>query len=526
MNDLLPVLIVGAGPTGLMAACELARRGIAFRIIDKNTDRVLTSNAAWIQAGTMELLGTLGLAESFLKVGHPCHAINLYIGGEPLTQISFNGINSTYPFILMLPQSETERLLIEYMKTFNQHVEYSTELIDLQQNDDVILATVKLANGTIETIMCQYLLGCDGANSTVRTRCGIFFPGEDLTEQFVVADAQIDSYMAKDEVHVFVDKETVFIASPLSGNQYRIIANLHLTYPRKFFTEREVIEIAQERAHGAYYVKNASWISPFWIHGKIAKIMRKHSIFLLGDAAHTHSPVGGQGMNTGMQDACNLAWKLALVINGKAKSRLLDSYQAERQPIVQEVVNQTEDFTKMILFDKTTLAKLRKFSKAIQQDTTLSQAIATQIAQIHIQYKDSPIIEYGTREHSPKPGERAPNVFISSSEHLFDYFQNPLHNVLLFMGTSVLSESNQKAIRLFQQSLSPYSDLIKLHIIALSALDNVDATIIDRDGIIHKKYAVEKPALFIVRPDQVISYYTDQLDPSSLNVFFENFYAT
>jgi 2-polyprenyl-6-methoxyphenol hydroxylase-like FAD-dependent oxidoreductase len=526
MSSHLPVLIVGAGPTGLMMACELARHGIAFRIIDKKSERSLTSNATWIQTRTIELLDQAGLAPRFLKVGHPCNAINLYIEGKPLVTIPLNGIDSTYPFILMLPQSETERLLIERLEELKHPVEWSSELIDIKQEGRTVISTVRLPKGKMETITSDWLIACDGANSTVREKCRIFFPGEDLTEQFVVADAHINSFTSKDEIHLFFDQGTLFAASPLGGKKYRIAANLHLDYPRQTFYEQEVIELVQERGHGAYYVTNVSWISPFWIHGKIAEQMRQQSIFLMGDAAHIHSPLGGQGMNTGLQDAYNLAWKLALIIKGKAKSILLDSYQAERHPVVREIVNQTEKFTKMALFDKSFLTNLRKISHQILQgEEEFIKETCAMISQVGIRYQDSPVINYEEciKSISPRQGDRAPDVVIDQSTRLYDYLRNPFHNILLFTGSSEknLVLSHIKQLQEWLNQLHP--DLIKTHVVTNEKLNDIDNIIYDPDDVIHKCYQINKPVLLIIRPDNYIAYCSEKFEYIFIERFFQQY---
>ena len=422
MDNHVPVLIVGAGPTGLMMACELARRSIPFRLFDKKSERTLSSNATWIQTRTIEIFDQMGIVDRFLKAGHTCDAINLYIEGKQITKIPLNTIDSIYPFILMLPQSETEKIMNDYLNELHIQVERSLELVDIKIDKNTILSTIKHPDGHTETVTSDWLVACDGANSMIREKCGLHFPGEDLTEQFIVADASIDfSFMPKNEIHFFFDQGTIFAAFPLGSNKYRIAANLHLDYTRKIFTEREIIEIVQERAHGQYYVTNVAWISSFWIHGKLAEHMRHGPVFLAGDAAHLLSPAGGQGMNTGLQDAHNLAWKLALVIQGHANPSLLDSYELERYPIVKASVDQNEYFTKIALYDDTFLTKVNQFSQELSHDQiALSKKIGDSLTQIDIKYEHSPVIDYeeNAKDKSPTVGERAPDVVINETNHV------------------------------------------------------------------------------------------------------------
>src|SRR5579885_81469 len=453
MNNYLPVLIVGAGPTGLMAACELARHGIPFRIIDKKAEPTLASNASWIQTRTIELFDLAGLSSRFLRISQNCKAINLYSRGEQIVKIPLDLIKSTYPFVTMLPQSDTENLLISRLSEFGKQVERELELVDIQQQDNKVVSTIKRPNGRQEEIISHWLIACDGANSTVRNKCKIYFPGEDLREQFIVADAEIDSLTSKNEIHMFFDQNTVFFAFPLGGNRYRISANLNMRYPRKIFSEVEIIELAQERAHGAYYVKKVAWISPFWIHSKVVSNLRDGSIFLAGDAAHTLSPASGQGMNTGLQDAINLAWKLALVINGKAVPSLLDTYQEERHPVISDVVDLNEKYTKFALFDNDSQKKLLKFSKQLAHDDgKVSDKIASYITQINICYRHSSIVDFTGKinANGPQQGERAPDVNITRSKRLYDFLRNTKHNVMIFAGLNGMKNISETVFQLMQ----------------------------------------------------------------------------
>lgn len=526
MNDRLPVLIVGAGPTGLLTACGLAYHGISFRIIDKNANRTLTSNATWIQPRTIELLDTLEIANPFVKLGHHCNAIHLHAKGKLSTHIPLNHIDSTFPFVVMLPQSETEKLLTEHLLKFNVHVERPLELIDVKQDLNYVTSTVHHQDGQMETIISDWLIACDGANSTVREKSQIYFTGADLPEQFMVADAQMDSFMSHNEIHMFLDKKTMFAAFPLGSNKYRIMANLDQSHPRKLFIEKEVREIVNERTHGTYNVHSISWIYPFWIHSKIVEQMRHGSIFLAGDAAHIHSPAGGQGMNSGLQDAYNLAWKLALVIKDKAKPSLLDSYQNERHPVMSHIVNQTEYLTKMALFDKNFLIRLKKFfSGTPQKKLDIINKMAMQITQLHIQYCNSPIIKYNNKKITKKlkPGMRALDVYLNKTLRLYNYLHNTQHNILFFTGMTLEKNTLSKLRKIERHLNKAYPDLIKIHIISIELLDNIANCIHDKDALIHKKYHVKYPTIYIVRPDNFIAYYSKKLDPASIDEFLQRY---
>lgn len=521
MDDHLPVLIVGAGPTGLMMGCELARRKIPFRIIERKRERTLSSNATWIQTRTLEIFNQMGIVDRFIRLGHPCDAINLYIDGKLVTQLSLKYIDSIYQYILMLPQSETERILEEYLNELDNQVERGVELIDIKLSSNHTTSTIQHADGQKETITSNWLIACDGANSIVRDKCGLHFAGEDLSEQFVVADATINfSHLAKDEIHLFFDPGTVFAAFPLGSGKYRLAVNLHLDYPRKLFTEREVIEIVQERAHGNYYVTNVNWISLFWIHGKVSESMRHGNVFLAGDAAHIHSPAGGQGMNTGLQDAYNLAWKLALVIQEKSKPTLLESYQIERHPIVKEVVEQNEQFTKMALFSDNFLIKLQEFKQQLSEnEKDLSKQIGEHLTQLDIRYLNSPIINYKSESDSSLlVGERAPDVSFNHFT-LYQYLSNTQHNILLFTGKKLEKRTIKELTEIREWFRQHYFDLIRIHIITIEKLEMYGEVIWDVNGLIHKQYHTDKPTICIIRPDSYIASYVKNLSLDVIEKF-------
>lgn len=527
----LPVLIVGAGPTGLMLACELERRDIPFRIIDKNAEPTQGSNATWIQSRTLEIFDAIGIVDDFLKLGHQCKAINLYENGNALANIPLTFMDTPYPYILMLPQRETERLLTKKLEQSKIRVERSFELINIKQTDRGVVSTIKLPDGGTEDITSDYVVACDGVNSTVREKLNIPFVGKDIPEQFMVADARMSSFLPANEIHVFFDrgtvfpdKGTIFSAFPWGAKEYRLSANLYLSDPRKFFTEQEVKEIVAERTYGNYIVEDVSWISPYWMHSKSVSNMQYDSIFLVGDAAHTHAPISGQGMNTGLQDAYNLAWKLSLVIQGKAKTSLLDSYQLERFPVVNKVVDESEHLTQMALFDKSFFTKLRKFSKSVAQEKNVKK-VTMELTQLNIRYENSPIIDNlkKTPPKSPRQGERAPDVTVEHVKNLYSYLRNTVHNILLFAGNAPTKNDVLKINSLQKTLNEKLAGLVKVFVVTVNNQNDFDNIISDTTGAIHKRYNVKKFAAYIVRPDTYIAYYSNEMDSMPIEKFLQQY---
>lgn len=528
----LPVLIVGAGPSGLMMACALARHNISFRIIDKKSEPTKGSNATWIQTRTLEILEIMGMVDGFLKRGHICEGINFYAQGEHLFTFPLKQVDSNYPFILMLPQRETEHLLQNKLEKSHIEVERATELIDIQKIRDGVHSTVRRSNGELEEIKSDWVIACDGANSVVRQKCHLAFSGEDLSEQFMVADAKMSSYLPTNEIHIFFDKGTVFpekgtlfSAFPWGENNYRLSANLYLSHPRITFTAQEVKEVVADRTYGNYIVESVNWITPFWIHGRMVNELCSDRIFLVGDAAHIHSPVGGQGMNTGLQDAFNLAWKLALVIQGKAQPLLLDTYSIERSPVIKNIVEKTEFFTKKMLFDQTFLGQLKKWGHLIAEEPPLLKKASNELTQVSLSYEKSPIIDYQMElnKEAPLPGERAPNVIMGDKMALYHYFSVTAHTILIFI-PSEAEGHDLKAIHPFKKQIEErFPGLLNVITICKENIVGIEGGIVDKSGKIYEHYHVAGWAVYIIRPDNYIAYYSEKITPLQIEHFFNHY---
>lgn len=511
MNESLSVLIIGAGPTGLMMACQLALHGISFRIIDKKPERTQTSNAAVLHTRTLELLDHMGIADRFIKLGVRCKAFRIHgADGQLLAEIPLERVDSRYLFSLFLSQSETERILNEYLEELHGHVERSLELIDVRQENRKMIATVKHADGKLETIESDWLIGCDGYHSTVREKCGILLSGEDLPEEYLVGNFQLESELSQDKGDGFLGKSQLLACFPLGANTYRVVVNLGNQTVSTNISEEEVKQIIHNRSKGIFKVISVAYLSPFWIHSKMVEKMRQGSVFIAGDAAHVHSPAGGQGMNTGMQDAYNLAWKLALVIKGQADPSLLESYQAERYPVIKGIVNRTEIMTKVGLTKNVLWYYLRDFSikNILGRCDFLQKKAANFFTQLSIHYKQSPIIDYQAawKWGAPQPGDRAPDVLIESSfRRLYDYLRNPQHHLLLFTGDVIKDNELMQMQEILKEIQQNYSKTVNCFIISPKEIPVLTNVLVDRDLSLHKRYGFDRAGLCLIRPDLYIA---------------------
>jgi 2-polyprenyl-6-methoxyphenol hydroxylase-like FAD-dependent oxidoreductase len=339
------VLVVGAGPTGLVLALALARRGVRVRIVDKAAEPGTTSRALAVQARTLELYGPLGLADAVVEAGRKVEAVNLWAGGKRVAHAAFGRLGadvSPYPYALIYPQDAHERLLIAHLEKLGVTVERQAELVSCTADKDGVAAILRLPGGT-EACRAAYLAGCDGAHSAVREGLKIGFPGGTYEHLFYVADVAAGGPALDGALHVGLDRSDFLAVFPLAGNGHaRLVGTVRDTAAAngKELTWDDVGR--RVMAWMKIDVARVNWFSTYHVHHRVAATFREGRVFLLGDAAHIHSPVGGQGMNTGIGDAVNLAWKLADVLAGRAHPALLDSYEPERIAFARRLVATTD----------------------------------------------------------------------------------------------------------------------------------------------------------------------------------------
>jgi 2-polyprenyl-6-methoxyphenol hydroxylase-like FAD-dependent oxidoreductase len=521
MNS-IPVLVVGAGPTGLMMAAELARYGIPCRIIDKKAEPTGTTNAAGIQARTMEIFEHLGLSDKFLSQGLAVPVLHIESEGKLLANVFLNRMESHFNFILMLPQSHTEKILTEHLQKFHVYIERSVELLDFEQKNNKVISTLKQANGSIETLESDWIIGCDGYHSTVREKANIALLGDELDEEFFVADLRVSPLLTADAVMLYFAKGAVLGLFPLANNVYRAVANTSRREKGKAFSEKEIKSLIYTRSHGKCEVHDVLWSSSFWIHNKVAGALKQGSVFIAGDAAHVHSPAGAQGMNTGIHDAYNLAWKLALVIRQSANPTLLESYQAERYPIIKMVVKRTKFPARFALTTNPLIRRLRNFifKYIVGKSTFLQKKLATQISQLSWNYKESPIVEKNTKRRlkCPQPGTRIPDVILRNNARLYDYFHNNQHNLLLFTGFNPQTQDVQLITKVSAWVSDHVGDWMKPYIISQQTM-NLPNVIADDDLAIHRRYHVMKPSMCLIRPDHYIALFQDGINEKLITTF-------
>ena len=409
------VLISGAGPVGLTLANELARYGVSVRIVDAAPSRTDKSKALVLWPRSLELLEHGGYVEPFLKAGNPAHGARLSDGSTTVAEVTLGAIDTRYPYALMIAQSETERVLEEQLAARGVRVERRVEMKSFIDKGDAVEAVLARADGTSESVRTGWLVGCDGAHSTTRHGLGLAFEGTTLDSDWYLADIHVSGLEPQDRLHIFWHRDGILAFFPITPGRWRVIADLGTAQGEGRHADPTMEEIQAMVAHrGTPGIKltDPVWLSSFRINERKVKQYGKGRVFLAGDAAHIHSPAGGQGMNTGMQDAFNLAWKLAQVDKGAAKPALLASYSPERSAVGDMVLRNAGRMTDAAITRNPLLQALRNtFVKFALSFPQMVHVMANTLSELNIAYPDSPLSKAGSpAAHGTKPGLRWPEV--------------------------------------------------------------------------------------------------------------------
>jgi 2-polyprenyl-6-methoxyphenol hydroxylase-like FAD-dependent oxidoreductase len=404
----IDVLIVGAGPVGLTMAAELARYGMSVRIVEKAAQRTDKSKALVIWSRTLELMDRMGCADPFVSAGYKVTTATIIAGGKQIGLVTLDGIPSPYPYALTLPQSETERLLGEHLSGLGVYIERSVEMTRFADAGDHVVSTVRYADGGEESIESSWLIGCDGAHSVVRHQLGLEFHGDTQVSDWILADVHLDGEHRPKGIEVHWHSDGVLAIFPITEERFRVIADSGTakgSAPRPDPTLEEVQGVLDRRGSGGVTVSAPVWLAAFRINERKVMQYGVGRVFLAGDAAHIHSPAGGQGMNTGMQDAVNLAWKLALVCRGEgAEAPLLGSYSPERSMVGDEVLKGTGIATAVALLRGGVQQSIRNHAAALLFGlSAVRSEIVNTMSEISVGYPKSLI--NGKGSHA---GERAP----------------------------------------------------------------------------------------------------------------------
>ncbi|HEY0229444.1 MAG TPA: FAD-dependent monooxygenase [Mycobacterium sp.] len=413
INPNLDVLVVGAGPAGLVAGCELVRRGIRVRVIDKLAEPTDQSRAIAIHARSLDMFDRMGIVDEMLSTGIKARAMQLYAGHSKLFRVPLGDVDSAFPFTLTTAQTETERVLGEHLVSLGGSVERGVELVALTQDDDAVHATLRHGDGSTEQVSATWVIGADGGHSNVRKLVATKLAGSFVGERFLLGDVDCEHSLDLDSMHTFFSPDGPVVVLPMRDGRMRLLAQVHDApgTPINMHPTQDELQAVIDRRIGGIRVVHSHWLTSFEIHHARVPAFRWGRVFLAGDAAHIHSPAGGQGMNTGMQDAFNLAWKLAAVVNAEAGDALLDSYEAERGPVADQVIAFTDRLTRAGTLSGAPRRIRDMIIRTLSHIPAAGRFMAENAEEVNINYRKSPLA-VGMRLKGTKvvAGEHVPHM--------------------------------------------------------------------------------------------------------------------
>ena len=551
------VLIVGAGPTGLMAACELARRGVDFRIIDKAPEPSDKSKALAIHARSLELLDDLGIADSMIDEGLKADHVRVYADNKLIVNLSLDELDSPFPFSLILPQSRTEAHLARLLSSLNRKVDRAVELVAIENEGDHVVVQLKMADGSTTQETYDWLVACDGAHSAARHSLKMPFTGGAYEEGFLLADAQVDFPSAKPQepIALYTGKETLVGIFRINSQITRIICVVPSgTVPAE--PTLEDVQRCLKLYRPELKLHDPIWVTAFKVSYRQVDQYRHGRVLIAGDAAHIHSPAGGQGMNTGLQDAVNLAWKLALVVQEEANERLLDSYHSERHAVAEAVLKGTNFLTRVNIARNPIGKELRKhLAPILIAQEVVQNRLRRYVSELNISYKSSPIVfqhqqhllaaavhgkshpeqpdlkdwlEFGS---GPSPGERAPdahavNAKTGQQTRLFDACRGVRHTLVLLAGEHAPDVVLKRLAPLAHAVEQKFCRLVHTVIVSVDEkppeiMPKLEADLLlDHDLSIHHKYGAGSACGYLIRPDGYVGYRGQPPELSDIEKYF------
>ena len=508
------VLVVGAGPVGLVAGCELARRGVHVRVIDKLAQPTDQSRAVAVHARSLDMFDRMGIVDEMLSTGVKAIAMQLYAGHSKLFRVPLGEVDSAFPFTLNTAQTETERVLGEHLRSLGVTVERGVELTALSQDGQAVHLTLEHEDGSTERVCASWVIGADGGHSNVRKLVGTKLAGSFVGERFLLGDVDAEHRLELDSMHTFFAPDGPVVVLPMADGRMRFLAEVHDapgTPINMHPTQAELQAVLDERIGGIRLLRS-HWLTSFEIHHARVPAYRWGRVFLAGDAAHIHSPAGGQGMNTGMQDAFNLSWKLAAVVHGEAGENLLDSYEAERVPVADSVITFTHRLTKAGTLSGMPRRIRDILIRIVSHVPAARRAMAENAEEVNISYKNSPLA-VGRRPRRAKvtAGEHLPHVVDAAIQKQLSAVcsaQNTGHVVLTVAAGHVAPAAGGHG---------PTQVLVTAGDAPVAGYDTVIA---DPNGLVAQRFGFNNGGHIVIRPDGYIGAVASLDDTTAVADYF------
>ncbi len=538
-HSTLDALIVGAGPVGLTLATALSHQGLKYRVIDKNAAPTDKSKALILWSRSLELFAPLGITPAFIDRGIKAKGGSVYAGGKRIVHFELTGNDSPFGFPLMIPQSDTEQVLTEHLKDRHETIERHTELISFVEQPNSVVCHVRHADGHEESVVTSWLIGCDGAHSIVRKGAGLPFTGHAEPNDWMLADVHIENGLPKDEISVFLHTSGALIFFPITRERFRMVADLghaDAAASRSDPTLAEAQAKVDERGPGGVILSDPIWLANFRINERKVADYRRGRIMLAGDAAHIHSPAGGQGMNTGMQDAFNLAWKLALVQRGQGRTdALLDSYSIERSTIGDQVLKTATAFTSVATLRSPLAQSLRnRIAPILTSFNFVRQKVRRNWSEISINYRHSPLCaeQWPHLTGGQAPGDRLNDAPLTSAADghpltLMQTLDGNRHSLLLLPGND--SASRRRLLDIAEETETAFPGTVAAHLILRPELaapadeDSEVAVWMDTQAQAHEQLHAKESTLILVRPDGYIGFRCQPADGAALYKYMQSY---
>jgi 2-polyprenyl-6-methoxyphenol hydroxylase-like FAD-dependent oxidoreductase len=519
------VAVVGAGPTGAMLAIELARRGIEVSILEKQPARPCESRAIGIHARTLEVFDQLGIVDQFLELGHRVDGLAVHRRAGHPVRIHFSGIDSPYPFMLTLSQAETQRILEERLEELGVKVRRGVRVLDLlEDGDGVAMRTIQFGEERERTVQADWVVGCDGAHSMVRQSLGLSFEGDDYSQDWLMAEANIDRPLARDHFHLFAYTALPLPVFPMPEGRWRIFIPQVAGGSRNGRPpEMEEIEkLVAMRGPAGMKLSDPSLLATFRCYLRSSRVARKGRVLIAGDAAHVHSPAGGQGMNTGIHDAFNLGWKLALVAQGHAPAALLDTYQEERGPIAADVMAVTDRLVRTFTISSPSRRWLRDRVLPAVGTAPVERRLATRLSQVAHNYRGRSLAPSARRSQrgSIRPGDRLPDVpglrLGTEEVTVLRLLDAPAHTLFVMAGRHPDPATLEDVVTRFAR----WQALARTVVIDASG-SALDRVVGDPGLRAHRRYEALHGRLVLVRPDGYVACSAPPSRPGVIERYLE-----